>query len=244
MPGRQEGEIEPVTLAAPYPIIRVYLLIQNRLLRDTLDRLFRKRLDLRVSGPKEGEECSPVSLLDARCDVLALDFFDPAWFPKNLRRSHSELARLKLLLLGASDDCEEFLSAVRGGVTGYLSKEASAAEVVAAVRSTFRGEAVCPPKLCASLFQYVSLAPAQGSTRCHATRPKLTIRQQRLASLIANGLTNKEIATRLNLSQFTVRNHIHRIMKQVDADSRSSAVERIRSHGYQIDGNEGTLSGA
>jgi DNA-binding NarL/FixJ family response regulator len=72
--------------------------------------------------------------------------------------------------------------------------------------------------------------PVKGST----PRPDLTMRQQQLMALVAKGLTNKEIAFHLNLSEFTVRNHIHRILKQVDAVSRSEAVEAIRAHGYLI----------
>jgi len=60
------------------------------------------------------------------------------------------------------------------------------------------------------------------------------MRQQQLVGLVAKGLTNKEIASRLNLSEFTVRNHIHRILKQVNAGSRSEAVQAIRAHGYSI----------
>ena len=67
-----------------------------------------------------------------------------------------------------------------------------------------------------------------------ARRPDLTLRQQQLVALVAKGLTNKEIASRLNLSEFTVRNHIHRILKQVDAESRSQAVDVIRASGYTI----------
>ena len=66
------------------------------------------------------------------------------------------------------------------------------------------------------------------------SRPDLTVRQQQLVALVAKGLTNKEIASHLNLSEFTVRNHIHRILKQVDAETRSEAVETIRAHGYAI----------
>jgi DNA-binding NarL/FixJ family response regulator len=67
-----------------------------------------------------------------------------------------------------------------------------------------------------------------------APRPDLTMRQQQLMALVAKGLTNKEIASSLNLSEFTVRNHIHRILKQVDAGSRSEAVQTIRAHGFPI----------
>ncbi len=49
-------------------------------------------------------------------------------------------------------------------------------------------------------------------------------------TLVAQGLTNKEIASQLNLSEFTVKNHLHRIMKQVDADTRYEAVESVRAH--------------
>jgi DNA-binding NarL/FixJ family response regulator len=67
-------------------------------------------------------------------------------------------------------------------------------------------------------------------------RPKavLTIRQQQLIALVAKGLTNKEIASQLNLSEYTIRNHIHRIMKQVEVGSRGEAVQAIRAHGYSI----------
>ncbi len=60
----------------------------------------------------------------------------------------------------------------------------------------------------------------------------LTIRQQQLVSLVAKGFTNKEIASQLNLSEFTIKNHIHRIMKQVEAETRHEAVEVVRASGY------------
>jgi len=71
--------------------------------------------------------------------------------------------------------------------------------------------------------------PAQAMRR---TPPGLTIRQQQLISLVAKGLTNKEIALRLNLSEFTIKNHMHRIMKQVEAESRHEAVQAARASGY------------
>jgi DNA-binding NarL/FixJ family response regulator len=53
-------------------------------------------------------------------------------------------------------------------------------------------------------------------------------------ALVAQGLTNKEISKELNLSEFTVRNHISRILKQLDAESRSEAVEVVREYGYEM----------
>jgi len=115
-----------------------------------------------------------------------------------------------------------------------LLKDASASELVAAVRAVHRGEAVCPPELCSTLFRFVAHVIEENPVKRSAPRPDLTIRQQQLMALVAKGLTNKEIASRLNLSEFTVRNHIHRVLKQLDAGSRSEAVEAIRAHGYAI----------
>jgi two-component system NarL family response regulator len=131
-------------------------------------------------------------------------------------------------------DEEQFIAAIRSGATGYLLQDASASDVVAAVRAVFRGEAVCPPQLCSSLFRFVAQMASDIPVQNAPPKPDLTLRQQQLVNLVAKGLTNKEIASHLNLSEFTVRNHIHRILKQVDAGSRSEAVETIRAYGYPI----------
>jgi DNA-binding NarL/FixJ family response regulator len=218
------------------PPIRVFLLIGNRLLRNFLERFFRKRPDILVVGCNGETDCSAQVLLESECDVLVLDFLDAKWLPVNLRTRAGKLSAMKSLLICMNADAEQFLAAVCAGATGYLLKEASAAEVATAVRAMARGETVCPAMLCALLFQYVSRMAASGVFSSPAGRPDLTLRQQQLVGLVAKGLTNKEIAGQLNLSEYTVRNHIHRIMKQVDAGSRSQAVDTILSHGYTLKG--------
>lgn len=218
----------------PESPIRVFLLLRNRLLREALGRLLRKRTNLFVAWCIGPDGASPQTLLESQCDVLILDFFDAQWLPANLRLENSAFSSLKSLLIDMSSDSEQFLAAVRGGVTGYLLKEASFLDVVAAVSVIFHGGAICPPELDALLFNFVSHADSSCVIPSISERPKLTIRQRQLMTLVAKGLTNKEIASRLNLSEFTVRNHIHRILKQVVADSRSHAVDIILSHGYSL----------
>jgi len=218
----------------PGSSIRTFLLIENRLLREALVRLFCKRADLLVVGQSDYAEAAAPHMLDSQCDVLVIDSLQTAWLPANIAIEGGDHASFRAVVIAMDSDEEQFLAAVRSGVTGYLLQDASASDVVAAVRAVFRGEAVCPPQLCATLFRFVAQMakemPVQGAT----SRPDLTLRQQQLVSLVAKGLTNKEIASRLNLSEFTVRNHIHRILKQVDAGTRSEAVETIRAYGYQI----------
>ena len=226
--------MEPLSNSAACSLIRVFLLIENRLLRQALPRLLRKRSDLLVVGQSGHSEAASCQVLDARCDVLITDSFQTSWLPVSMARGRAGQTALKAILIGMESDEDQFMAAVRSGVTGYLLKDASASDIVAAVRAVFRGEAVCPPELCFTLFQFVAHTVREISVQGPAPRPDLTLRQQQLVGLVAKGLTNKEIASRLSLSEFTVRNHIHRILKQVDVGSRSKAVETIRAYGYAI----------
>ena len=205
----------------PEPPRRAFLLLQNRLLRDSLSRLLSRRSDLLIVGCGRPETCTSQVLVEAGCEVLVIDFLETKWLPSNLRQERGHLSALKVLLICMADKFEQFLVAVRGGATGYLLNEASATDIISAVRAAGKGEAVCPPRLCALLFQRLSQATLADESSSCLPRPPLTLRQQRLVALVANGLTNKEIASELNLSHFTVRNHVHRIMKQFRVESRS-----------------------
>jgi two-component system NarL family response regulator len=219
---------------APSPSIRTFLLIENRLMREALVRLLCKRTDLLVVGQSGHAEASALRLLDSKCDVLITDSLQTPWFSAITSVENAACGSFRIVVIARESDEKHFLSAVRSGVTGYLLQDASASDVVAAVRAVFRGEAVCPPQLCSSLFRFVAQMASDIPVQNAPPKPDLTLRQQQLVNLVAKGLTNKEIASHLNLSEFTVRNHIHRILKQVDAGSRSEAVETIRSYGYPI----------
>ena len=211
--------------------VRVNLLIQNRLLREALVRLIRKRADLLVVGQGAPANTRSAAVLESQCDILLLDSLHAAPESAELTDWEPLVGSVKTILIGMDADEKQFLAAVRAGIMGYLLKDASTSDVIAAVRTVSRGEVVCPSRLCSALFRFVAQAPEPSQRNA---KPDLTLRQQQLVSLVAKGLTNKEIASQLNLSEFTVRNHIHRILKQVDAESRSQAVEAIRLHGYSL----------
>jgi len=226
--------MDPVSEAVPCSSIRVFLMMENRLLREALIRLLRKRSDLVVVGHDGPADPTACQVLNTQFDVLLIDSFQTTWPVAKSARESGGQAAYKAVLIGMEPDEELFMAAVRSGVMGYLLKDASASDLVAAVRAVYGGEAVCPPQLCSALFRFVAHMIEEIPVKRSAPRPDLTMRQQQLMALVARGLTNKEIASQLNLSEFTVRNHIHRILKQVDAGSRSEAVETIRAHGYAI----------
>jgi len=226
--------MDPVSEIVPCSSIRVFLMMENRLLREALIRLFRKRSDIIVVDQGGLADATANQVLETRYDVLVIDSFETTWPAVKIARETGGQAAFKAILIGMEPDEEQFIAAVRSGVMGYLLKDASASDLVAAVRAVHRGEAVCPPRFCFTLFRFVAHRFEEMPVERSASRPDLTLRQQQLVALVAKGLTNKEIASQLNLSEFTVRNHIHRILKELDAGSRSEAVETIRAYGYPI----------
>jgi two-component system response regulator DegU len=218
----------------------VFLATENRLLRDTLARLLRKQVGIRVAGAVANLENIPGQILESECDVVLADFSPTSNHSPLLRNLREEKPQLKIILIGMEDDPEIFLKAIYLGASGYVLKDASALEIVAAIRRVGRGEAVCPPNLCMVLIEYVwseERRMVQSAHKTKANESRLTHRQVQLMNLVASGLSNKEIATTLNLSQFTVKNHLRRVMRQVEATNRYDAVELVRASGMLGSGN-------
>jgi DNA-binding NarL/FixJ family response regulator len=112
---------------------------------------------------------------------------------------------------------------------GYVLKDASALEVARTVRSVAAGEAVCPAVLSVALFQWVAQhKPATPSLHLKNSLG-LSRREQELVGLLRQSLTNKEMASRLNLSEQTVKNHVHRMLRKLRAPDRLSIVEACRN---------------
>ena len=220
--------------SVPRESVRVFLLIENRLLREALVRLLRKRPDFTVVGQTGQTDLTIHEMLQANCDVLVVGSPQSNWLAATHALESIGQLGFKIVLIGMETDENQFMTMIRAGVTGYLLKDASASEVAYAVWAVFRGEAVCPPQLCSTLCRFVAQMPREARARGIPSRRDLTLRQRELVALVAKGLTNKEIASQLNLSEFTVRNHIHRILKQLDAETRSEAVNVVRASGYVI----------
>jgi DNA-binding NarL/FixJ family response regulator len=208
--------------------VRVYVVAENRLLRETLVRLFRKRSEISIVGDTCCSDSAIADIASAKSELLLLDCFNSSNSSDDwLSDLQESLPEIKIVLFGMDEDPGVFLEAVRRGVAGYVLKNASATDLLDAVRTVAQGEAACPTKFCKVLFKTVAAGVEDKDGR--ATTPfELTQRQRQLMSLVAMGLSNKEIAANLNLSEFTVKNHIYRVMKQVDAQSRHEAVTLIR----------------
>jgi two-component system response regulator DegU len=204
----------------------VFLVAGNRLLRESLAKLLNKRGDFDVCGVSA---CTPdiaSSVAAAGADVLILDSFsarlsDCAFISEIV----SQVPNINVVLIDMDDDPEIFLDCVRAGAVGYLLKDVSAAEVVSGVKAVTQGQAVCPARLCKHLFRAFSRQWSAIPSARIKIELGLTRRQQQVIPFIAQGLTNKEIASHLRISEQTVKNHIHAIMRRVGATDRLQVID-------------------
>jgi two-component system, NarL family, response regulator DevR len=212
----------------------VFLLVENRLLRDALAKLLDKKNDLEIVGACAFSALWLEQLVRVAPDVIIIDSFTSTVHGEFLRQLRDELQSLKIVMIGMEADEQSFLHSVQEGALGYLVKDASAAEIAAAVRAVANGEAVCPPPLCTSLFRYVARQRQQLPSFQVKVSLGLTNREQQLVLLIGRGMTNKEIASQLCLAEQTVRNHVHRMLRKVGANNRLAVVEMCRMHGLPV----------
>ncbi len=216
------------------PLIKIFVLEPNRMLRETFVQLLRKRSGLTVVGDSADSSGAIKQLATLVCDVLLLSSLNSLRAIALGNEGNGLLKNVSAVMFGMDEDQETFLQAVRLGARGYLLKDASSTEIIAAVHGVARGQASCAPHLCRLLFEYVAnSASYHGEEAASHGSPanELTCRQRQLMALVAKGMTNKEIASSLRLSEFTVKNHIHRVMAHLQANSRHAAVDAIRMHG-------------
>ena len=124
---------------------------------------------------------------------------------------------------------QDVVACAEAGVAGYVTRDASIDDLVATIDSVVRGEALLSPTVGATLLRGVA-APAVGDR--HDIGERLTAREWEVLDLVGEGLSNKQIAKRLEIETPTVKNHVHNILEKLDAHSRTEAAARARGVRY------------
>jgi DNA-binding NarL/FixJ family response regulator len=219
----------PLTGSKP----RVFVAAENRLLREVLSRMLTNLGDIDVVGTDLAEPFRTEDLLQEDADILLMtsrgNMNEDLLAIRKVRASAPDV---QILLIGVTGAETEFLQCGRAGVRGYLPRDASADEVVEGVRALRAGDAVCSGSLCGALFHYFEREATSFPSASVHQRLGLTRREQQLIPLIADGLTNKEIANRFCLSEQTVKNHLYRMKHKVGADDRLGIVQVCRIQGF------------
>jgi DNA-binding NarL/FixJ family response regulator len=214
--------------ASPQPSIRVLIADDQRVVRDGLSMLVALIDGVQVVGTaSDGSEA--LAMAEARHpDVVLMDLRMPGMdgiAATGQLRQHVPAARVLVLTTYADD--ATIVPALRAGALGYLTKDASAEQIEAAIRAVHAGQTHLDPAVQEHLVAAaISRAPdpPAGGTRHQQLPAGLTAREAEVLSLLASGLSNSEIAQRLFVSNATVKTHINRIFAKTGARDRAQAV--------------------
>ncbi len=130
---------------------------------------------------------------------------------------YNRLPQAKILMFDVVDNDQAIIECVRMGASGCLLQDATLVELLEAVRSVWRGAPVAPSRCISAMLAYVARLHAPDD---FAPSVPLTAREAQILQFVAEGLSNKEIATRLHLQPQTVKNYVHVVLRKLDLHRR------------------------
>jgi DNA-binding NarL/FixJ family response regulator len=216
-----------VTDPVPPASIRVLIADDQRVVRDGLTMLVGLIDGVQVVGSaRDGSEA--LRLAEAhRPDVVLMDLRMPGMSGITATAHLRErLPGCRVLVLTTYADDATILPALRAGALGYLTKDASAEQIEAAIRAVHAGQTHLDPAVQAHLVAAVTSSPPDPAPGGTSQQPPagLTTREAEVLTLLAAGLSNPQIAQRLFVSNATVKTHINRIFAKTGARDRAQAV--------------------
>lgn len=209
--------------------LSVLILSGNRILRESIAHVLTNKREFQVFDAEPPSSSFTPNDYHVAPDVWVSDSLQCLIDASQHPFARKDGQRAGCVLVAMQDDTRQFLKAVSYGAQGYVLQEASAVDVVAAIRGVAQGEAVCPARLARALFDYV----ASHRNVVHVGRARkqfqLTRREQQLIPLVGRGLTNKEIAVELSVSEQTIKSHIHRILRKMGVEDRFGISDACQS---------------
>ena len=208
--------------------ISILLIEDNRLFRVGLASLLRKQRGLKLLAAAPKPDVIPQLGPWQRPDVILLDLgLGDRGSIQSVRGIRQASPQSKLIAMGLIPVRSEILGLVREGVSGFVVKDASITDFVAAIRAVAAGHKVFPSSLTDSLLTQI-VEDASRNGRIDVDDVKLTTREREIADLISEGLSNKEIAKRISLATDTVKSHVHNILEKLSLRSRVQVATRKR----------------
>lgn len=213
--------------------IRVVLADDQAVIRDGLTLLLRASADVEVLAAASDGEQAVEYCVDLRPDVALLDLRMPKLDGAEVTAALATQApEVKVLILTTFADDDAVLPALRAGAVGYLTKDTTGEALVAAIGDVAAGRTVLDPAVQRRLVELAteggtwapSNPPAAPAVSAEAEVGGLTRREVDVVRLVAEGLTNRQIARRLVVSEATVKTHLNHVLSKLDVDGRPALV--------------------
>jgi DNA-binding NarL/FixJ family response regulator len=201
--------------------ISLILIDDNRLLREGIAAMIRTQPGFKILAASADVDEALAKAREARPDVVLLDFGLEQRDSVSLTATvHDEVPGARIIIMGLLPAQEEVATYVRAGASGFIMKEASFEDFFATIRAVAAGAEVLPQALTNSLFTQIARNAAGGNKARIMESVRLTSRERQVIALLGEGLSNKEIATRLHIAVHTVKSHVHNVLEKLALRSR------------------------
>lgn len=222
--------------------LRVLLVDDQPLFRKALASLINSQLDMTVVGEGEDGQEALDRVRSVRPDIIVMDVNMPrASGPDGVRAIRQAGFDTKIVMLTISEDDDDLFESIKAGANGYLLKNVRPEVLFEDLRGVMRGEAPIAPGIASKLLDALRAggfplkgASGGGAAGAGAEETLLTRREQEILQLVASGLSNKEIAARLTITEGTVKNHVHNALEKLHLSNRTQAAAYAVSHGYVV----------
>ncbi|WP_193509575.1 response regulator transcription factor [Cryobacterium sp. BB736] len=195
------------------------------LLRMGLAMVLQNEEDITVAGEAADGFTAVERALELRPDVILMDVRMPGLDGiEATRRIIAEMPDARVIVLTTFDLDEYAFGGLNAGASGFLLKDAPAAELVAAIRAVYSGEAIVSPRITRRMLDLYSGKLPETGGQASGKLDLLTDREREVLIAIGRGLSNPEIASELFLSESTVKTHVGRILQKLELRDRVQAV--------------------
>jgi DNA-binding NarL/FixJ family response regulator len=219
------------------PKIRILLIEDNRILREGISAMINKQQDVVVAAVSDGRDNTLLKARVVKPDVvlmdLGLDSQNSLDIVQSVKKEFPDIKIIGMSLAPTQADIMEF---VQAGAEGFILKDATVEDVVKTIRAVAGGQTVLPPQMTESLFFQVAEHAILNGKRKLRGATRMTQREKEIIALIVDGMSNKQIAAKLNIAPFTVKSHVHNILEKLALHSR------LQIAGHARDEEEAGLS--
>lgn len=207
-------------------VIRVFVAVRVRLYREGLAELLDRAPHIQVVGTAADGAETLGELATLEPDIVVVDTALHDGLAQ-IRAIIAARPEVRIVAFAVPDRPQDVIAYAEAGVAGFVTRDASAAELVETLERAADGEILCSPRMAATLFRRIGELAAE-----RAPEPPLrhlTARELEVVVLIGDGLSNRQIAVRLQIELATVKNHVHNVLEKLQVTTRADAAERLRA---------------